>query len=146
MVRGKPGLKRHRLIAELRASGMSYQAIADQLGISFQRVHQVLQSSGSPRTVPILCRKCKTVIAAMRMNTNNNGPVYCMNCLPRSATFGQRLKARRLTSGLTLNALGKQAGMYWQMIGRYEHGNKQPTWQTLVKLIRVLGVEWLDVR
>jgi hypothetical protein len=31
-----PNLKRHRLIAKLRAAGMSYQAIADQLGVSAQ--------------------------------------------------------------------------------------------------------------
>jgi transcriptional regulator with XRE-family HTH domain len=139
-------LKRQRLVAKLRAAGKSYQAIGDRLGVSPQRVHQILQRNGSPRTVPIPCRKCKTVIANMRMNTNNNGPVYCMACLPHTATIGQRLKARRLASGLTLNALSRQTLISSERIGNYEQGVRQPTWQSLAKLIRVLGVAWLDVR
>ncbi len=82
----------------------------------------------------------------MRMASNNNGPVYCMNCLPRGATYGERLKARRLAAGLTLNALSRQAGLHLQRLGNYEQGRIQPKWATLAKLIRVLGVEWLAVK
>ena len=80
------------------------------------------------------------------MVANNNGPVFCMACLPPDATFGQRLKARRLAAGLTLEALAKQAGIHYQRIGNYEQGRKQPKWDTLAKLIRVFGVEWLNVK
>jgi len=82
----------------------------------------------------------------MRVAANNNGPVYCMNCLPRTATFGQRLKACRLAAGLTLLALSKQSGVLWHQIGKYENGSVLPTWAAIAKLIRVFGVEWLDVR
>jgi DNA-binding XRE family transcriptional regulator len=109
-------------------------------------VHETLKRNGYARAIPIPCRKCKVVIAEMRMAANNNGPVYCMKCLPRTATFGQRLKACRLAAGLTLTALGKQTRMPWDMIGRYEQGKVQPMWETIVKLIRVFGVDWLDVR
>ena len=146
MPASKPNLRRHRQVAELRASGMSHQAIGDGLGISHQRVCQILQRSGTSHHVPILCLKCKTLITEMRMVANNNGPVYCMDCLPPDATFGQRLKARRLAAGLTLEALAKQAGIHFQRIGNYEQGRKQPKWDTLAKLIRVFGVEWLAVK
>jgi DNA-binding XRE family transcriptional regulator len=142
----KPDLHRHRQIAELRASGMSYQAIGDGLGISHQRVYQILERSGTSHRVLIRCLKCKAVITKMRMFANNNGPVYCMNCLPPDATFGERLKARRLAAGLTLEGLAKQAETYSQTIGNYEQGARQPNWQTLAKLIRVLGVDWLAVK
>jgi hypothetical protein len=63
----KPDLHRHRQIAELRASGMSYQAIGDGLGISHQRVYQILERSGTSHRVLIRCLKCKAVITKMRM-------------------------------------------------------------------------------
>jgi transcriptional regulator with XRE-family HTH domain len=141
-----PNLKRHRLIIKHRAAGMTYQAIADQLGVTAQTVYETLQRNGYARAIPISCHKCKVVISEMRMATNNNGPVYCMKCLPRTASFGQRLKACRLAVGLTLTGLGKQTGMPGDMIGRYEQGRVLPTWDTIAKLIRVFGVEWLDIR
>src|SRR6266404_6165452 len=116
-------LKRRRLIPDLRAAGMTYQAIADQLGVRWQAVQQSLRLSGNPRSVPIPCRKC----------------------LPRGAAFGERLKARRLAAGLTLNALSRLAGLHLHRAGDYEQGRMEPKWTALAKLIRVLGVDWLDV-
>jgi hypothetical protein len=65
---------------------MTYQAIADRLGVTWQAVQQSLRLSGNPRSVPITCRKCKTVITRMRMVSKTDGPVYCMTCLPREAS------------------------------------------------------------
>jgi len=91
--------KRHRLIADLRDAGMTYRAIADRLGVTWQAVQQSLRLSGNPRGVPIPCRECKVVITRMRAVSKTDGPVYCMTCLPPDATFGERLKARRLSAG-----------------------------------------------
>lgn len=146
MPRGKPDRKRHRLVAKLRAQGLGYQAIADRLRISPQRVHQILLRSGSPRTFPILCRKCKAIIVQMGMNTNNNGPVYCLKCPPKDTTFGERLKAHRLAAGLTLRAISRQVGLQAMAISRYERGKSQALWPSIATLIRVLGVNYLDVR
>jgi transcriptional regulator with XRE-family HTH domain len=137
--------KRHRLIAELRAAGMTYREIGERFGITWQAVQQSLRLSGNPRTVPILCRNCKAVITQMRAVNHANALVYCMNCLPRGANFGERLKARRLAARLTLRALSRLSGLRLNRVGDYEQGTIQPTPATLAKLIRVLGVEWLDV-
>jgi DNA-binding XRE family transcriptional regulator len=87
--------------------------------------------------------ECQKIIMQTRSVKDLNGPVYCMGCLPAEASFGQRLKARRLAAGMTLTALGKACGIAWQMIGFYEQGRTEPKWRTLAKLIRVLGTERL---
>jgi uncharacterized protein YjcR len=46
-----PNLKRHRLIAKLRAAGMRYQTIADRLGVSAQAGHETLQRNGYARAI-----------------------------------------------------------------------------------------------
>jgi lambda repressor-like predicted transcriptional regulator len=138
--------KRHRLIAQLRAAGMTYREIGERFGITWQAVQQSLRLSGNTRTVPIPCRKCKTVIAQMRAVNHTNALVYCMNCLPRGATFGERLKGRRLAAGLTLRALSRLSGLRLHLVSDYEQGRIQPKPATLAKLIRVLGVEWLAVQ
>ena len=62
------------------------------------------------------------------------------------ATWGQRLLALRLAAGLTLTALERQSGVDLSSISAYECERSEPKWQTLAKLIRVLGVEWLAVK
>ena len=76
---------------------------------------------------------------------NNNFPVYCLDCLPRDATFGQRLKTPRLSAGLTLAGLERRCGVGRMLLSSYECGRSEPAWQSVAKLIRVLGVEWLAV-
>src|SRR5690242_5830098 len=106
MRRGRPvNPQRRRQIAELRAKGLTYQQIGKRLGISYQSVQQTLQRIGNARLVPIRCRECGAVITHMRTVADNNGPVYCLECLPGDATFGQRLKAWRLAKGISLMAL-----------------------------------------
>jgi transcriptional regulator with XRE-family HTH domain len=85
------------------------------------------------------------VITHLHSVANNNAPVYCVGCLPRDATFGQRLKTRRLTAGLTLRGLEKRCGVERMLLSSYECGRSEPAWQSVAKLIRLLGVEWLAV-
>src|SRR5438477_10221031 len=114
MPRGRrPDLKRRQLMAELRAKGLSFPQIGKRFGISRQSVEQALRGSGNARLVPIHCRKCKTIITQMRTVAPSAGPVYCVNCLPSNATFGQRLKTYRLAAGMTLDRLGKASGVGW---------------------------------
>ena len=136
--------RRHR-IAELRARGLTYQEIAKQLGISHQCVQQALHRTGNARLVPIRCRECQTIITHLRTVKDNNGPVYCLDCLPMEATFGQRLKAQRLAKGVTLMALSERTGIAWGLLSRYERDVVEPKCRTLIKLIRVLGTRLMAV-
>ncbi len=135
-----PDSQRRRQIAQLRAAGLTYMQIGKRLGISHQSVQQTLHVSGNARLVPVRCRKCGTVITRLRTVRDNNGPVYCLDCLPREATFGQRLKARRLANGMTLMALGKKTGLGWNLLSKYERDDVEPKYRNLIKLIQVLGV------
>lgn len=146
MPRGRPpNRQRRRLIAQLRATGLTYQEIGERLGISHQSVQQALQRTGNARLVPIRCRACAAIITRLRTVKDNNGPVYCLDCLPADATFGQRLKALRLAKGLTLMALGEQTGMIWTLLSKYERDVIEPKCRSLVKLIRVLGIRLMAV-
>lgn len=142
MPRGRPrNLQRRRQIAELRATGLTYQQIARCLGISHQSVQQALQGNGNVRLVPIRCRECGEIITRMRTVADHNGPVYCLACLPGEATFGQRLKARRLAKGISLTVLSERTGVAWNLLSKYERDVVEPKCRTLIKLIRVLGTE-----
>ena len=80
MPRGNPNRKRQRQIAELRAAGLTYREIGERFGVTVQAIYESLQCSGNTGDVAIRCRKCKTVITAMRLA--NNRRACCMNCLP----------------------------------------------------------------
>ena len=147
MPRGRPpNLHRRRQIAELRAAGLTYEQIGKCLGISHQCVQQALQHNGNARLVPIRCRQCRGVITRMRTVADHNGPVYCLAFLPGEATFGQRLKARRLSHGISLMALGERTGIAWNQLSKYERDLVEPKCRSLTKLIRVLGTELMVVK
>jgi Helix-turn-helix domain/Homeodomain-like domain len=144
MLRGRPpNLQRRRQIAELRAAGLTYEQIGKCLGISHQCVLQALQGNGNARLVPIRCRECGRIITRMRTVADHNGPVYCLSCLPGEATFGQRLKAWRLANGISLMALSGRTGIAWSLLSKYERDVVEPKCRTLIKLIRVLGTDFL---
>jgi hypothetical protein len=111
-------------------------------------VQLVLKRTSSIRLVPVHCTDCCAVITQLHDVANNNRTVWCLACLAKrpKATFGQRLKAHRLAAGLTLRALEQGSGVHLSLISDYECGRRGPKWQTLAKLIRVLGGEWLAVR
>jgi lambda repressor-like predicted transcriptional regulator len=146
MPRGRPpNPHRRHQIAELRATGLTYEQIGKCLGISHQCVQQALQRNGNARLVPIRCRQCRRVITRMRTVADHNGPVYCLACLPGEATFGQRLKARRLAHGISLTALSARTGIAWNQLSKYERDVVEPKCRNLTKLIRVLGTDLMLV-
>jgi DNA-binding XRE family transcriptional regulator len=145
MARGKlPDLKRHSLIAKLRASGMSYRKIGERLGVTRQCVHATLKRSGPVGLASIVCCACGRKIGPRRGLSPD--PVLCLSCLPSDASFGQRLRAYRVAAGLTQRTLAAQAGLDSSSVTGYESGKYLPRKQALAKLIRVLGVEWLAVK
>jgi hypothetical protein len=119
---------------------LTYEQIGTRLGVSHQSIQQTLQRTGIARLVPIRCRECQRIITRLRTVRDHNGPVYCLDCLPGSATFGQRLKAQRLAKDLTLMCLGELTGIAWNLLSKYERDLVEPKYGSLVKLIRVLGV------
>jgi transposase len=132
-----------RYLEEIHAIATSRKSVSRaiaRLGISHQSVQQTLHTSGNARLVPVRCRECRTVIARLRTVRDNNGPVYCWDCLPQEATLGQRLKARRLAKGMTLMALGKKTGISWNLLSKYERDAVEPKCGNLLTLIHVLGV------
>ncbi|MBY0457561.1 MAG: helix-turn-helix domain-containing protein [Gemmataceae bacterium] len=56
------------------------------------------------------------------------------------ATFGARLRILRVAAGMTLEQLGELTGMKHQNIARLEAGGRQPSWETVVRLAKALGV------
>jgi transcriptional regulator with XRE-family HTH domain len=143
-----PDIDRQRRAAQLRAAGLTLQKIADRLGCSHQRVHEILGLQENARLVPICCQECGREITRLHIAAECNWSAWCLACLVKhpEATFGQRLKAHRLAAGLTIRGLEKRSGVSALSLSCYERDRGEPTRPTLAKLIRVLGVEWLDLR
>ena len=62
--------------------------------------------------------------------------------------FGTRLTELREAAGLSQYALAKKSGVTAQAISKLEQGERDPSWSTVVKLARALGigVEKFDVK
>ena len=61
-------------------------------------------------------------------------------------TFGARLKARRLRTGLTIERLGVSAGLTANTVGRLERGaTNLPTLTTMQRLADALDCDVLDL-
>lgn len=56
------------------------------------------------------------------------------------AVFPARLRAARVACGLTMAALADAAGVALDSVFRHEHGVVRPTYPTLYRLCRVLGI------
>jgi transcriptional regulator with XRE-family HTH domain len=56
-------------------------------------------------------------------------------------SFGERLKALRQNAGLTQDQLAQQVGLYRESIARLENGTRDPGWNTVQAICRVLGVD-----
>jgi hypothetical protein len=89
----------------------------------------------------VTCRECGRIIARGAGSIRTNGAAYCLTCLARhpQATFADRLKAHRLTAGLTLEALAARCGIRCQRLSAYERGAQEPAWGNLVRLVGALG-------
>lgn len=57
------------------------------------------------------------------------------------AAFGLRLKELRAAAGLTLRELSEKAGVTPDALVKLESGRRSPTWETVLALADVLGVD-----
>ena len=55
--------------------------------------------------------------------------------------FGGKLRRFREAAKLTQAELGAACNMAYQAIARQERGENEPTWPTVIKLAKALGVE-----
>jgi transcriptional regulator with XRE-family HTH domain len=58
--------------------------------------------------------------------------------------FNERLKALRTAAGLTQDGLARVAGLTVSTVAKLERPNKEPSWDTAVKLAKALGVSLDD--
>jgi len=135
---------RHRAQAvRLRARGQTFQEIGDRLGVTRQAVHFLLQKSARNGNGAFLrCSLCSRAIAPRPRSFPSDVRVLCCGCMRSHAagSLGARLKALRSVAGLSKCELSRRTALPWEQIHRYECDRVPPTWRTLAKLIRVLGV------
>jgi len=131
---------RRRKVAKLRAKGLSFEEIGRRVGVSKQRVAQLLHSIAAI-SFDLRCHDCGVKIAAGLKRAARNAPPLCPACLTRTpgASIGERLKAYRLGVGLTQRLVATQAGITPQALAQFEQSTCQPTPATLERLVAVFG-------
>jgi transcriptional regulator with XRE-family HTH domain len=120
----KPNRERHRQVAELRRRGWTVRALGRHLGISHQRVFEILRTSGLPSDLPpIRCAACGAEIGPRCRAGVPAGRMRCLRCLGATpaARFGQRLRACRLRAGLTQRELADRCDLARPTIGARQH-------------------------
>ena len=137
-----PNRERHRRVAELRRRGWSVRAIGRRLGISYQRVLVILQTSGLPSDLPpVRCAACGAEVGPRRRAGVPAAPVRCLRCLDESSAvpFAQRLRACRLRAGLAQRELADRCDLARSTLSAYERSGARPTAPTLARVVQVLG-------
>ena len=132
--------QRRRQIQALSAQGLSITEIGQRLGISKQRVHQVLKGG---QAFPVRCRICEGSANSAGAKPEDDRAVLCLSCLAKNpeATFGEYLKAFRLASGMTVVNLAAKTGVPTFTISAYEEGRRvSPTWPVILRLFQSMGV------
>jgi DNA-binding XRE family transcriptional regulator len=125
------------------------RAIGRRLGISRQRVFEILRTSGLPSDLPpVRCSACGAEIGPRHRAGVPAGRVRCLRCLGQTpaAPFGLRLRACRLRVGLTQRELADRCDLGRSIIGAYERGVAEPPATTLARLVQVLGSDVLGNR
>ncbi|MBY0526393.1 MAG: helix-turn-helix domain-containing protein [Gemmataceae bacterium] len=144
MVSGrKTDLERRRRVVELYEQGLSPAEIARQVGMSDQGVRYTLNAVQKEKARSVSCRRCKVAINPTGALPRNHGRALCLACLAKTpeASFGDRLLSLRLAHGLTVMDLARRAEVDAGALYEYETDKHEPTWQPLVRLVRVLGQE-----
>jgi transcriptional regulator with XRE-family HTH domain len=129
-----------RKMAELRAKGLTFEEIGRRLGVTKQRVGQLLQSIGTTGFA-LHCRDCGAEIVSRLSRAGRNAPSLCPACLAKTPRHcvGERLKTHRLIAGLTQREVAAEAGITPQAVALFEKGKCKPTPETLAQLVAVLG-------
>jgi transcriptional regulator with XRE-family HTH domain len=138
----KPDPRRRAEIARLRSRGLTLAEIGRRLGVTRQAVFDVLARRLHPPAEPAVpCAGCGAPITSAGAIPSDAGRALCLPCLASrpEAPLGVRLKAFRLAAGLTKVDLARRLGLTPAAVHQYEMGRREPRWQNLVPLIRVLG-------
>ena len=144
----KPDHKRRRLIAELRAKGFSYGAIAERLGVTKQDVFSLLNRPQRHSAREAKCKVCNAVIVRGAVAGRTAQNTFCLPCLAKhpEAPFSERLKAYRVTAGLTRTELAERSGVRVANIAYYEKDpSVDPSWSKVLQMAQVLGVGLLGL-
>jgi DNA-binding XRE family transcriptional regulator len=137
-----PDYARRRLIAELRAKGMTYAAIGNRLGVTLQCVHSIIDNEKQKNAREAKCKHCGTVVARGRVANKTARAILCPSCLASrpAVPFSQRLRSCRVAAGLTRNELAQRSGVKVATIAYYESVvARRPQPETVRMLARVLG-------
>jgi len=141
MIQGrKPDSRKRQRVRKLRARGLAIADIARRTGVSKKGVTWLLTASGGSALVPIHCYECDGEIIRLGAK-HRTGPALCLGCLAKSESplFRTRLRAYRLANRLSQSELARQAGLALSAVGVWERGECSPTWEAVVKLVKVLG-------
>jgi DNA-binding XRE family transcriptional regulator len=116
------------------------QRIAEHLGVSHQRVCQLLKDANLP-PLPLRCRECEAIILTRPHGTAVCLSAWCLACLRRhpEATLGERVRTFRLAADLTQRQLAKQLGINHTTIAKLETCMTQPGRRLTEALIRHFG-------
>jgi transcriptional regulator with XRE-family HTH domain len=140
----KPNHRRRQRILYLWRQGLTLTEIGKRFGCSRQNVAVLLKGAngGTAPPLQLRCPACGKVTEVTAKQSKLRRPVYCLPCLatrPRRP-FADRLRAFRLSHGLSRRALAQASGLCLRTIEETESGVVQPGWRVLGKLARVFGL------
>jgi transcriptional regulator with XRE-family HTH domain len=133
-----PDKKRRREIAKLRAKGLTFQVIADRLGVSRQPAHEMFwaETKGSKyRPGKLHCARCERPIQRRGKNLFRVRVLYLDCIVTCPSSLGQRLRAARVAAGLSALKLARQLGLSPECIRSMERNQHEPNAHTLEKIV-----------
>jgi transcriptional regulator with XRE-family HTH domain len=113
-----------RKMATLRAKGLTFEEIGRRLGVTKQRVGQLLHSIGTT-DFALRCRDCGAEIVSRLSRASRNAPSLCPACLAKTpgTCFGKRLKTHRFIAGLTQREVAAETGRTPQAVALFERAS-----------------------
>jgi transcriptional regulator with XRE-family HTH domain len=137
-----PDWCRRREVAQLRAQGVPPAEIGRRLGVSRQRVGQIVRAIDRERSRSLSCRACGGAAAPGGAAPADVADVLCLDCLARrpEAPFAERLRTCRAAAGLRRGELARRTGLSGTTLKGYEDGTHRPQWRHLMPLVRELGL------
>ena len=128
---------RSQQIVQLREQGYTLKAIADQFGITRQRVHQlILKAQGrDPYSPGFTGRGALTKSKQFQLVRKD----------AQAAALGDRLVFIRRKRGMSLGELSQLSGIPHGILGSYEGNLKEPSCDNLRKICQALraSAHWL---
>jgi transcriptional regulator with XRE-family HTH domain len=131
--------KRERA-ATLREQGKTLAQIAEALGVTRSRAHQLLRDRPRGSNRRLYCPGCGRDFGLTGVPGDEG---LCLECLRRPGlhSVGDRIRAHRLAAGLSPAALARLAGVRTVTGREAERDEHRPTPHTLRRLAGALGVK-----